>query len=121
MLADSVEKQALHAKDFATARSSGLSFRAGELLNLDGYPAPSRIPAFYGSSASLTSFLARRGKPSQLLEFAELAIEQGTDRALRIIYDIEGTTALERQWLSQASGFESYLLARARPSMGSPN
>ncbi|MCI0361477.1 MAG: hypothetical protein L0211_23590 [Planctomycetaceae bacterium] len=115
MLADSPEKQALHAKDLAAARSAGLSFRASELLSLEAYPAPSRIPAFYGQSAALTSFLARRGKPSQLLEFAELTIERGPDQALRAVYDIDGIPALEREWLSQTTQQDSYLLARARP------
>ena len=121
MLADSAEKQALHAKDLATARSAGLHFRVGELLSLDSYPGPSRIPAFYGGSASLASFLARRGKPSQILEFARLTIEQGPDQALRAIYDIEGTAALEHQWLTQSPRQDCYLFARARSSLDPPN
>ncbi len=71
LLADSAEKQRLHARDLADAQSRRLTFRAVELMNLDRYPHASRVPAFYAQSASLTGFLARQGKPSLLLEFAE--------------------------------------------------
>ncbi|MEX2175375.1 MAG: hypothetical protein WD872_13520 [Pirellulaceae bacterium] len=108
LLADSQEKQRMHARDLADARSRRLTFRAVELMNLDSYPAASRVPAFYAQSASLTSFLARQGKPSLLLEFAETSVEVGCDQALREVYRIDGTAALERAWIAQSSRPQEY-------------
>jgi hypothetical protein len=114
LLADSAEKQRLHARDLADAQSRRLTFRAVELMNLDRYPHASRVPAFYAQSASLTGFLARQGKPSLLLEFAESSLDVGCDRALREIYRIDGTAALERAWIAQTSPAQEY------PAAGTP-
>jgi len=115
LLADSAEKQALHDRDLSNAQSRQLTFRAAELLNVDAYPHPSRVPAFYAQSRSLTAFLAGRGKPSLLLKFAEIAGEQGPDQALRALYGIDGVAELERAWLGPRSSPISYQLARSKP------
>src|SRR5690349_10731615 len=55
ILADSHEKQLLHERDLTHGLATRAAFRISELLTFDSYPAPSRIPAFYGQSASLTA------------------------------------------------------------------
>jgi hypothetical protein len=112
LLADSVDKQNRHANDLRTARGNRLTMRLAELVRLEGYPAPQRVPAFYAQSASVTAFLARRAKPGQLLVFTQMALDKGYDEALREVYQLDGVTALEKAWLDDRSEDLSYSLAR---------
>ena len=112
ILADSHEKQLRHAEDWKEAKAAGTTFTAVGLANLEGYPAPSQFPAFYGGSASLTAFLARRGDSTKLLKFAELSLAGGYDKALRDAYQIEGLAELERLW-RQSEAMDVYSVAQA--------
>lgn len=114
LLADSLDKQQRHAKDLTAATARRQQFRAAELMQLQGYPHPSRIPAFYAQSGSLVAFLARKGEPAKLLTFVERSQEKGYDAALREIYDIDGMTALEREWLADDPTSLAYSQARSR-------
>ena len=72
-----------------------------DLLTLDAYPHPSRIPAFYGQSASITAFLAQRDNPARFLEFLRQAQLGGYDEALRAVYGIANLGELERLWYAE--------------------
>ena len=114
LLADSADKQERHAKDLAAATARRLHFRASDLMQLGGYPPPSRIPAFYAQSGSLVAFLARRREPAKLLAFAERAHARGYDAALREIYELDGIPALEAAWLADQPQSLAYAQARSR-------
>lgn len=103
LLADSPEKRRLHERDLAHALSAGRTFRLAELLNLESYPHPSRVPAFYGQSASLTALLAGRDTPARFVEFLRHSDKQGYDAALKHVYAIDGVGQLERLWLREVS------------------
>jgi len=98
VLADPRDKQVLHQRDLASCLARGTEFRLGELLLIESYPHPSRVPAFYGQSDSLAAFLIGRDEPTKFIEFLRRAMEQGYDRALKETYSIENVTQLERQW-----------------------
>jgi hypothetical protein len=97
-LADAQVKRQLHERDLQAGLTQRTAFRAVELLSLDAYPHPSRVPAFYGQSVSLTSFLVAREKPAKFLAFLRQAAEQGYDTALRDCYAIENVQELEQLW-----------------------
>lgn len=99
ILADSAEKKGLHQRDFEHAAQRHSHFRLVELTDLAGYPAPERIPAFYGQSASLVEFLCQTGGSKNLVPFLKLAASHGYDHALREIYEIAGLSRLEHDWL----------------------
>jgi hypothetical protein len=99
LLADAPEKRRLHERDLAVALSAGRTFRLAELLTLETYPHPSRVPAFYGQSASLTALLAARDTPARFVEFLRYSHEHGYDAALKHVYAIESVGQLERLWL----------------------
>lgn len=101
ILADSHEKQLLHERDLSRGLAQGSAFRVAELLSIDRYPEPHRIPAFYGQSASLTACLALRDDPARFVEFLRRAHSDGYDRALRDIYHIDNIAQLEAHWRSQ--------------------
>ena len=54
--------------------------------------------AFYGQSASLTTFLIERDSPERFVEFIEKATMLGYDAALQKCYGIDGVAELDRQW-----------------------
>jgi hypothetical protein len=101
ILADSLDKQLLHERDLAAGVNGRIAFRLAELFALDSYPTAARVPVFYGQSASLAAFLARRNDPAKFVEFLRRGEELGYDRAVREIYVIEGLAQLERLWQAE--------------------
>jgi hypothetical protein len=109
ILADSRDKQLLHERDLSSGLTSRSAFRLAELLTLESYPQPARIPAFYGQSASLTALLARRDDPARFVEFLRRSLDRGYDQALRDVYHIGNIADLERLWHEQrVSGHNGY-------------
>ncbi len=100
ILADTHEKQMLHERDLTRGLASRAAFRVAELLTLESYPAVSRIPAFYGQSASLTACLAQRDDPAKFVEFLRRSLDSGYDQALRDVYHLSNIAALETAWHS---------------------
>jgi hypothetical protein len=100
-LADTHDKQMRHERDLAAGLANRAAFRVGDLMSIETYPHPSRIPAFYGQSVSLTAFLALRDDPAKFVEFLRRGMDGGYDQALREVYAIDGVTHLERIWHEQ--------------------
>ena len=115
MLADSREKQLLHERDLVAGLASRSAFRIADLLALETYPQPSRVPAFYGQSVSLTALLVQRDDPAKFIEFLRRADSSGYDKALHDVYHIANIAALERLWHEQRlawnQGFHGLRLA----------
>jgi hypothetical protein len=107
ILADARDKQLLHERDLTNGLASRVAFRVAELMAIENYPHPSRVPAFYGQSASLTAFLAHRDDPAKFVEFLRRALDQGYDAALRQVYAIENVGELERLWREQRLAWRS--------------
>lgn len=98
ILADTHEKQMLHERDLTHGLASRAAFRVAELLAIEAYPAASRIPTFYGQSASITACLAQRDDPAKFVEFLRRSLDSGYDQALRDVYHLENIAALETVW-----------------------
>lgn len=113
VLADHPEKQAGHLNDLQKGFNNRSTFHTAELISLNSYPHPQRMGVFYGQSGSLVSFLVHRGTPSQFLEFLEVALGKGYDRALNQVYQIQNVGQLERLWLKSIEAgkisFASYV------------
>jgi hypothetical protein len=107
ILADSHEKQLLHERDLNHGVAARASFRVAELMTLDNYPQPSRVPAFYGQSASLTACLAKRDDPTRFVEFLRRSFDRGYDQALREVYHLDNIAALEQLWQDQRVAWQS--------------
>ncbi|HMC10286.1 MAG TPA: hypothetical protein VKH44_03310 [Pirellulaceae bacterium] len=101
ILADTHAKQMLHERDLTQGITSRAAFRVAELLTFESYPQPSRIPAFYGQSASLTACLAKRDDPSRFVEFLRRSLDDGYDKALRDVYHLDNVAQLEQLWHEQ--------------------
>jgi hypothetical protein len=72
-----------------------LTFRAGEILTADEYPAGPARHAFYSESQELVSLLLRRGDAPRLLAFAHEAASGAKDAALREHYGLSNMLALD--------------------------
>ena len=97
MLADSVDKRSLHYRDCRQALNDGSALRMVDLLNIERLTSARQVPAFYGQSLSLVRYFHNvHGEPGRLLKFAESAMRDGYDRALRLHYGIDGVADLER-------------------------
>jgi hypothetical protein len=107
ILADTHDKQLLHERDLNQGLASRQAFRVAELVAVENYPHPSRIPAFYGQSASLTALLAHRDDPAKFLEFLRRALDQGYDAALAQVYGIRNLGELESLWREQRLAWRS--------------
>jgi hypothetical protein len=103
MQADPPDKLAGHARDLDAAVARGTAFRVPELLVRDAYPMGDRRAVFYAQSASLVSYLAARGHPSQFVEFAHRAANKGYDAALRDTYGIHDVGQLEQFWRTRSA------------------
>jgi hypothetical protein len=99
VLADSATKQALHQRDLDNSVRQRTAFHCAELLQMASYPAPQRIPTFYGQSASLIAFLGGIGGSEKLLPFLKDATTGGYDLALRKHYGIQSVAELQQRWL----------------------
>lgn len=102
-MADVSEKKQLHYRDCRDALRLGTGLRIADVLFLDRFNSPRQVAAFYGQSLSLVEFLVGQDSPLRLLDFAEAAMNQGYDRALRDYYDIDGVAGLEREWRRHAA------------------
>jgi hypothetical protein len=107
ILADSHEKQMLHERDLTQGLAARGAFRIHELLTLSTYPHPSRVPAFYGQSASVAACLAKRDDPAKFVEFLRRSLDHGYDRALRDVYHLDNIAELERLWHEQRLAWQS--------------
>ncbi len=101
-LADAPAKRAGHAADLHAALAGGRCFRLVELLALEDYPPPNRVPVFYAQSASLVQFLAELGGHESIPRFLLVAREQGYDAAVRSTYGLDSVRDLEQRWRRQA-------------------
>jgi len=107
ILADTHEKQMLHERDLTQGIANRAAFRVAELMTLESYPQPARIPAFYGQSASLTACLAKRDDPAKFVEFLRRSLDDGYDKALRDIYHLDNVARLEQLWREQRLAWQS--------------
>lgn len=95
--ADSASKRSQHLRRAGHDIRQGSHFALAELLLLQGYPPARRWGTFYDQSAALVEFLVAEQGRQRLLEFIDLAHEQGYDRAFQQVYAME-TVELERRW-----------------------
>jgi hypothetical protein len=109
ILSDSMAKQRLHRRDLNHSLLQQTAFHCAELTQLAAYPAPERVPAFYGQSAALVELLSDLRGPERLVPFLKNAASRGYDQALRETYGIAGLGGLQRAWLQHQSS-----LANAR-------
>jgi tetratricopeptide (TPR) repeat protein len=104
VLAEPRERVNLHLRNLPVHQRQGDLFAVGQLMEMDKYPEPRRVGAFYAESVSLVDFLSRRKGPQVFANFLREGLEHGYDGALRKHYDINGSAELDRLWRDHALG-----------------
>jgi hypothetical protein len=103
VLSEPREQVAEHLRDLSRWRDDGALFGARELVEMQDYPAPYRVGAFYSQSVSLVRFLSGLKGPEVFTRFLRDGLEDGYAPALRRHYGW-GLAELDGRWQRYAFG-----------------
>jgi hypothetical protein len=118
VLTEPGDKLALHKKNLTRSRQDGQLFAVRDLMELDDYPKPRLIGAFYAQSVSLVDYLTRRRGAVAFSQFLREAMRDGYEKALKKHYNFQSFDELEASWSEHAFGkagsYEAGLKGRYR-------
>jgi hypothetical protein len=103
VLTEPREKVEQHRRNLVKASREGELFQVKELMELDNYPQPRRVGAFYAQSVSLVEFLVQQKGAVAFTEFIRDGLKQGYEASLRKHYGWDFAT-LGQQWAAQTTG-----------------
>ena len=102
MLADTVHKQSLHARDCQHALRSGTAMPIAQVLRLEQFTSSNQMASFYGQSASLLRFFCGRGDIERVTRFAIDTLDADYEQSLQKHYGIASEQELQRLWKQEA-------------------
>jgi hypothetical protein len=91
-----------HLRNLAQHRQEGQLFHLRQLVQMNDYPQPQQIPAFYAQSVSLVDFLSHEKGPQVFCQFVRDGLRSGYDSALQRHYGYRSFEELESQWSAVA-------------------
>lgn len=97
VLSEPAEKIQQHRRNLTQSGSLGQLFSLKELMELNDYPQPRRIGAFYAQSVGLIDFLTRQKGPIAVTRFVADGLREGYESALRRHYGMD-FQAMEQRW-----------------------
>jgi tetratricopeptide (TPR) repeat protein len=100
VLSEPKEKVDQHRRNLFKNHSEGLLFGLKELMELENYPHPRRIGAFYAQSVALVEFLTQQRGPKVLTDFIKDGLRHGYETALQRHYNMT-FAQLEQIWHQQ--------------------
>ena len=113
VLTEPAEKVDQHRKNLLRGQKEGLLMPVRDLMNLQNYPEPRRISAFYAQSVILVEFLTMQRGPNVFTDFLRDGLQSGYEPALRKHYGWSFPD-LQAHWDRQVVG-ESQRLASRQP------
>ena len=113
VLTEPAEKVDQHRKNLMRGQKEGLLMPIRDLMNLQNYPEPRRISAFYAQSVILVEFLTMQRGPNVFTDFLRDGLHSDYESALRKHYGWSFTD-LQGHWDRQVVG-ESQRLASRQP------
>lgn len=112
VLSEPIDKIEQHRRNLQKALQEGTLFRVPELMNLQDYPAPRRISAFYAQSVFLVDFFVQEKGAQTFVEFLREGLRSNQyEQALRKHYGWSMTDA-EVRWHRYLAGDNNRLAAR---------
>ncbi len=88
-----------HLRNLPQHRQDQQLFTFRELLNLDNYPSPRQVGAFYAQSVSLVDYLSRQpGGPQKFSSFLRDGLRDGYEASLKKHYGLNSLQELEGYW-----------------------
>jgi hypothetical protein len=100
VLSEPNEKIDQHRRNLLKHHGDGLLFGLKELMELENYPHPRRIGAFYAQSVVLVEFLTQQRNPKVFTDFVKDGLRHGYDSSLLRHYNMT-FTQLEQLWQQQ--------------------
>ena len=107
VLTEPREKIERHLRNLPQHRQEQTLLSLRQLVQLEDYPEPRRIGAFYAESVSLVDFLSRRAGPQVFTQFLRDGMASGYERALQQHYGFRDFADLEKQWTAFAFNGEA--------------
>lgn len=101
VLTEPADKVEQHRRNLLRFQQEGQLFAVKELLQLQDYPQPRRIGAFYAQSVFVVDFLARQRGPQVLTAFVRDGLREGYEAALRKHYGFRDFAELQTSWDQQ--------------------
>jgi hypothetical protein len=103
VLSEPREKVERHLQNLARCRQQGQLLNLRQLAQLNDYPDPQHISAFYAQSVSLVEFLAQEHGPRVFTQFLRDSLHGGYESALQKHYGMQGFADLEQRWARYAA------------------
>lgn len=101
VLSEPANEQELRLRDLSGPLNENVLFRLDVLMGAD-YPEGAHWALFYAQSVSLTKYLVEIGTAPQFVRFVRMSQHQGTNAALKTIYQIDNMAQLEARWKAKA-------------------
>lgn len=98
VLTEPREKVERHLRNLPQHRQDQTLMSLRQLVQLEDYPEPRRIGAFYAESVSLVDFLCKKAGPQVFTHFLRDGMQGGYERALQQHYGYRDFADLEKEW-----------------------
>jgi hypothetical protein len=93
-----------HLRNLPMHRRDRQLFSVGQLVQMNDYPDPRYVGAFYAESVSVVEFLSNEKGPRVFAQFLRDGLNGGYESALRKHYGYRGFRELEQSWQRYAFG-----------------
>lgn len=104
VLTEPREKIERHLRMLPEHRKNRLLINLDELMQMEEYPDPQHVGAFYGESVSLVEFLSAEKGPQVFTQFVRSGLQRGYLPALQQFYGFKDFNDLQRRWIVYALG-----------------
>jgi tetratricopeptide (TPR) repeat protein len=102
VLTEPADKVDLHRRNLARCQREGQLLAVKELMQLNDYPEPRQIGAFYAQSVSLVDYLSALHGPQVFSQFVRDGLRDGYEAAMRRHYGYRDFAELQERWGQQA-------------------
>lgn len=89
-----------HLRNLPRHRSQGQLFTVDRLMQMNDYPEPRLVGAFYAQSISLVDYLSQLRGPVVFSQFVSDGMRTGYEGALKRHYGLQGFADLQQRWQS---------------------
>lgn len=91
-----------HVKNLPAHRRDNLLLSVRQLMELNDYPHPRQVGAFYGQSVTLVEYLSQLKGPQTFTQFMRDGLQGGYEPALKRHFGIQGYNELQSRWMAHA-------------------
>lgn len=113
VLSEPADKVEQHRRNLLKAAREGQTFPVKELMQMENYPHPQRVSAFYAQSVALVDFLAQQQGPVVFSNFVRDGLRSGWETALQKHYGWN-LAELQQRWDAHILGDGQRMAAGSR-------